>query len=92
METHNYPRHQQFMLNNFIIERAGMIAAHHPTVPSTSFGLRRVFRGMRVCGSKHNVQATNSCTPVTIRRRHVSEEYRRHGLSLDFEAAVGRAI
>lgn len=27
METCNYPRHQQFMLNNFIIDQMGMIAA-----------------------------------------------------------------
>lgn len=35
METRNYPRHQQFMLNNFSIDRMGMLEAAVPPTPTT---------------------------------------------------------
>lgn len=79
MATRNYPRHQQFMLNNFIIDRMGMIAAasphsvfHRPHLVLCSSST--CFSKMHVCGSKYSIQTANCCTPVSVRQRRISEE------------------
>lgn len=79
MATCNYPRHQQFMLNNFIIDRMGMIAAaspnsvfHRPHLVLCSSST--CFSRMHVCGSKYSIQTANCCTPVSVRQRRISEE------------------
>lgn len=80
METRNYPRHQQFTLNNFIIERASKQAE----APRASFRFplhaASVAGRATLCGSKQNVQATNYGTLPTIKPGRVSREGRQYCL------------
>lgn len=69
METCNYPRHQQFMLNNFIIDWMGAMAAHSSFTslchPPYLVLCSTCFSKMHVCGSKFSIQAANCwCTRV----------------------------
>lgn len=81
METRNYPRHQQFTLNNFIIERASKQAE----APRASFRSplhdASVAGRATLCGSKQNVHATNYGTLPTIKPGRVSREGRRYCLA-----------
>lgn len=63
METCNYPRHQQFMLNNFSIERLCMIVAAVP--PHTTPHISSIsFNTMLITVFKWNVDNTNEDTPA----------------------------
>lgn len=62
METCNYPRHQQFMLNNFISDQMGTIAATPPPIllfylfHLVLYSYAMCFNEMCVCGSKYSIE------------------------------------